>query len=112
MATFGERLKFLREKEGLLQKELAAKIDVAISTLASWESGYRIPELGKAEALADYFRCSVDYLLGRTDIYQIQTGPLAAHHDGPKGEDLSDLEDIIADAVKKAAKWREEKQKK
>lgn len=67
MATFHERLKRLREQQGLLQKELAAKVGVSRSTVASWENGHRVPELGTTEKLAHLFGVSLDYLLGRTD---------------------------------------------
>lgn len=67
MATFADRLKNLRQELGYLQKELAAKLEISRSTLGSWESGNRIPELGTAQKLADFFNVSVDYLLGRTD---------------------------------------------
>ena len=67
MATFAQRLKSLRQETGYLQKEIAAKLSISRSTLGSWESGNRIPELGTAQRLADFFNVSVDYLLGRTD---------------------------------------------
>ena len=70
MANFAQRLKSLREENNLLQKELAAKLNISRATLASWESGNRTPELGTAEKLADFFNVSIDYLLGRTDARQ------------------------------------------
>lgn len=65
MATFAGRLKELRLNLGLLQKELSEKLNLNRSTLGSWESGNRVPELGTVQKLADYFDVSVDYLLGR-----------------------------------------------
>ena len=111
---FGERLREARTAKGLTQSELGRLVGgVGKTTISQYENGIRKPDIETLERLADVLNRSVDWLLGRTDIEkQLTTGPLAAHHDGPKGEDLSDLEDIIADAVKKAAKWREEKQKK
>lgn len=67
MADFPSRLKALREENSLLQKELAAILKLNRATLASWESGNRTPELGTAEKLADFFKVSIDYLLGRTN---------------------------------------------
>lgn len=67
MVTIGERIKYLREKEQLTQDELSKALGISRSTIASWESERRVPELGTAELLADFFNVSVDYLLGRTD---------------------------------------------
>ena len=62
---FQIRLKTLREKTGLSQDALAKKIGVAQSTVGMWESGKNKPENAKLEALANLFKVSTDYLLGR-----------------------------------------------
>lgn len=67
MADFASRLKQLRTERDLLQKELADKVDIPRSTIAAWESGNRTPELGSAQALADFFEVSLDYLMARTN---------------------------------------------
>lgn len=67
MATFAQRLKMLREKNNLLQKELAEKFGVKRSTIASWEIDSRSPDLNTLKQIADFFNVSVDYLLGRSD---------------------------------------------
>ncbi|MBE3586642.1 MAG: helix-turn-helix transcriptional regulator [Thermoanaerobacter sp.] len=64
---FPQRLKNLRKARNIYQKELAAAIGVKPGTVAAWEAGHRVPELGLATKLADFFNVSVDYLLGRTD---------------------------------------------
>lgn len=60
---FAQRFKSLREKIGLTQKELAALLGVKRSTVSSWESAHRWPELEKAQKAAEIFKVSVDYLL-------------------------------------------------
>ncbi len=67
MAGFSTRLKQLRLENDLLQKELADKVNIKRTTLAGWESGSRTPELNSAQILADYFKVSLDYLLGKSD---------------------------------------------
>jgi len=68
MVTFGERLKLLRTKRKLLQKEVAAAVGVKRGTLAAWETEPdRLPEAKYLIKLADFFGVSVDYLLGKTD---------------------------------------------
>ena len=64
MDTFVKRLKSLREKKQLSQKELASHIGVARATVASWETGRREPDYETAKILAEFFGVSVDYLLG------------------------------------------------
>jgi transcriptional regulator with XRE-family HTH domain len=65
-----DRLKELRTKKGLYQKELAERLGVGRSTVAAWETGSKRPEGRTLEQIADLFSVSVDYLLGRTDDLQ------------------------------------------
>lgn len=68
MPTFGERLKMLRIKKKMLQKEVAAAIGAKRGTVAAWESeAGRLPEVNYIIKLANLFNVSVDYLLGKTD---------------------------------------------
>jgi len=64
---FAKRLKQSREKVGISQKELAAKLGVKRSTVGSWESAHRSPEIEKAYGIAEALNVSVDYLLCRSD---------------------------------------------
>lgn len=67
--VFAERLKELREshKPKIYQKELADAIGVSRQAITMWETGQRIPESETLQKLADFFNCSTDYLLGRTN---------------------------------------------
>lgn len=67
MEKLGERLKKLRIEKGLSQQNLSKELNIPRATIASWESGNRVPELSSLEILADYYRVSADYLLGRID---------------------------------------------
>lgn len=58
------RLKELRQKNKLSQKELAENIGVHYRTLQNWENGESQIKPEKAQLLADYFGVSVGYLLG------------------------------------------------
>lgn len=64
---FQVRLKELREKAGLSQSALAKRLGFAQSTIGMWESGKNKPEFDTLTQIADFFRVSVDYLLGRED---------------------------------------------
>jgi len=67
MATFEERIKMLREKQGLSQEELGKVIGVKRFAIYSYEKGKSYPEAKSLVGLADYFDVSIDYLMGRTD---------------------------------------------
>ncbi|MCL2054285.1 MAG: helix-turn-helix domain-containing protein [Oscillospiraceae bacterium] len=61
------RLKEIRESKGILQKDLAVNLNINASTLNQYENEKRQPNFKTLCAIADYFDCSIDYLLGRTD---------------------------------------------
>ena len=62
------RLKELREKKGLLQKDVAKYLNVSVSTYSFWEKGTYEPDQKSLIKLANFFEVSIDYLLGRTDL--------------------------------------------
>ncbi len=61
------RISELRKIKNVTQKELALKINVKNYTVANWEQERSSPSVQDLIALADYFECSVDYLIGRED---------------------------------------------
>ena len=64
MATFGERLRLLREERGLVQKEIGALIGVDESSVSKYELDQRTPPPNSIIILANHFNVSTDYLLG------------------------------------------------
>ena len=67
MNKFGVRLKHLREERKLLSKDFAQIMTVEPATITNWEKGNRFPKDSMLIKIADYFDCSTDYLLGRTE---------------------------------------------
>lgn len=65
--NFGEKLYYLRTKQGVFQKELAAYLHLSISAVSSYENDVHSPDLKTLEKIAQYFHVSTDYLLGRTE---------------------------------------------
>jgi transcriptional regulator with XRE-family HTH domain len=65
----GKRIKELRKKKGITQKELASYLGVSDRAVGYYESGQRTPPPDILQKIADFFNVSTDYLLGRTDIY-------------------------------------------
>ncbi len=68
MATFGLRLKQLREEKGITQIDLAKYLSLANSTISQYEAGKRDPDSSTLQKLSDYFNVTLDYLLGRSDV--------------------------------------------
>jgi len=62
----GKRIKKLRKNSKLSQQELADIIKIKKTTLDFWERGVKIPRIRNAIKIADYFKVSMDYLLGIT----------------------------------------------
>lgn len=65
--SFAERLKYLREEQGVTQKEVAFACDITPTCICNLENGSRNPTGSTITALSDFFGVSADYLLGRTD---------------------------------------------
>lgn len=62
------RIKQLREEFGYTQQDLANKIDGAKSTIAMYENETRKPSMEILIKLSEILDCSIDYLLGKSDI--------------------------------------------
>jgi transcriptional regulator with XRE-family HTH domain len=98
MSSFSVVLKQLRELEGLTQEELAKRLNISRSRLASYEQSQREPDLELLEIIADFFNVDLDYLLGRssttTRIDEPET--IAAHKNDPDEqwteEELKEIE--------------------
>ena len=61
------RIRFLRQKSGMKQEELAEKIMVSQSSLSGYENGKFEPDSKTLLKIAATFHVSVDYLLGGPD---------------------------------------------
>lgn len=60
------RIKELRKLNNLTQKELAAKIDLNYSVLSRIETGERPIRDDELFKIANYFKVTIDYLLGNS----------------------------------------------
>ncbi|CAK7025166.1 helix-turn-helix transcriptional regulator [Tissierella sp.] len=72
--TFGQRFKKLRNDMGLTQGELVKLFNEKYyysfntSSISMYENDKQIPEIDVLNKWADFFNCSLDYLIGRADI--------------------------------------------
>ena len=64
---FGEFLAKLRKERGILQKELAAYLNMTVATVSNYEKGVHTPDIKTLIKLADFYDVSTDYLLQRTN---------------------------------------------
>ena len=67
MVDFGSRLKELRLKSGLTQKQLSQQLGVTKSVVSYYELQSRTPSPDVLVKLARIFKVSTDYLLGLDD---------------------------------------------
>lgn len=64
----GKRLEHLFETTDKQQAELAAYLNVSEPTVSQWKTGKREPSLEILNKISEFFGCSTDYLLGRTNV--------------------------------------------
>lgn len=63
----GRRIKELRLEKNMLQKELAAQLQVSTGTVCNYEKNTHFPDGDALCKIADIFGVSIDYLMGRTN---------------------------------------------
>lgn len=61
------RLRELRKERNLRQKDVAQAVGVLTQSYGFYENGINKPDPDTLIRLADFFECSVDYLIGRSD---------------------------------------------
>lgn len=62
----GNRIKLLRKKNNMTQKQLSEKLGLTPKMISFYENGERIPPLDIVEKLVTIFSTSADYLIGLT----------------------------------------------
>ncbi len=67
MATIGERVKYVRVKNGLTQHELGEILGVSLHTVMRWEKSKSTPSAYEILDLARVLQVSASYLLGVDD---------------------------------------------
>ena len=69
-----ERIKILAKSKGISVKKLLEDVGLGFNTMSNMKTS--MPKADNLAKIADYLDCSVDYLLGRTDIPEINIGTL------------------------------------
>ena len=99
------RIKELRTEFGITQADLAKLLKISDRAVGYYEKGEREPDNETLIKIAEYFKVSVDYLLGRTDIRNADIpkevdGEFINFYEGYK--DLDDAHKYILKATLKA----------
>jgi len=68
MPTFGERLRYLRKINKVTIKKVSETLGVSTRMISFYETNEREPNFESLLKLSELFRCSTDYLLGKTDV--------------------------------------------
>ncbi len=75
------KLRELRKERNLRQRDVAEQVGVSAQSYGYYENGINKPDPDMLVKLADFFGCSLDYLVGRSDdfgsvVVLSQTGEL------------------------------------
>lgn len=73
MSEFKDMLTYLRKRENLSQRELAAKLHVSASTIGMYESGKRFPSREQEEEIADFFNVNISTLRGKPETEELSS---------------------------------------
>jgi len=64
---FVERFEECLQKKNITAYRVAKETEISQGLMASYHRGNKTPTANNLIKIADYFDCSIDYLLGRTD---------------------------------------------
>lgn len=66
--NFGCRLRYLRSKVHMSQKELANALGLSINAISQYETNKRFPDQKGIVNMCRFFNVSADYMLGLSDV--------------------------------------------
>lgn len=91
---FSIKLKELRQKHNLSQKEFAEILKVSTGTVGNWEVGLREPDFEMLIKIADMFNISCDYLLDRFSNTQEQENKIRLYVSAIEEEMLNEFRNV------------------
>ncbi len=65
--SIADKIRYLRDKAGMTQTDLAKKLGISRSAVNSWEMSLSSPSLMNIIEMTEIFHVSADYLLSTTD---------------------------------------------
>lgn len=109
MQNLGDRIKLLREKRNMTQKDLATKAGLTVVQLSRYETNDRKPDPEYLRSIVDALDTNADYLLGRTDdpSPSLEKGMSMSFYGGPEAYTADEI--AMMEAALRA--YREQKKK-
>ena len=89
------RLRFLRTEKGESLEKIAKYLNVTIQTISNYENEKRDMTPDTILKLAEYFGVSTDYLLGKTDIRNIEEDFKFAYHKETEGLSEDEIKEAL-----------------
>jgi len=77
MYHIADRIRYLRDKAGMKQVELAKRLGISRSAVNSWEMSLSLPSLANIIEMTQIFHVSADYLLALADRETVDISALA-----------------------------------
>ena len=65
--NIADRIRYLRDKSGLTQTDLANKLGISRSAVNSWEMSLTSPSLANLVEMSKIFKVSLDYLVSASE---------------------------------------------
>jgi transcriptional regulator with XRE-family HTH domain len=65
--NYKNRIAALRKNRNLTQDDMATTLGISRAALSHYEKGRREPDYNTLITIADFFKVSLDYIMGRTD---------------------------------------------
>ena len=67
MINIADKIRYLRDKVGMTQSDLAKRLGISRSAVNSWEMSLSTPSLANIIEMKEIFHVSVDYILSLED---------------------------------------------
>lgn len=100
MILIGEKLKQLRQENGLRQEQVARLVGADRSSISAWENDTRQPSYQALVRLAEVYNVSTDFLLGRTGGRPLDLSGLTT-------AEATMISELVASMTAKNKKWEE-----
>ena len=107
MGDFVFRLRECRTAAKMSQGEMAKQLNISRQAYSTYETGTRKPDIDTLRQIADIFRVTTDYLLGRDKAERgaqnnVVPKTVAAHTDEPMTPELeARIQELIQEAFEK-----------
>lgn len=112
--SLGNILKKLRQDYDFTQEDLAKKINTSRSNIANYENDKNMPSIDVLNKLSEIFNCSIDYLLGKSNVRNTSTIDFSKDelHIALSAEDKGYISEDVKKAIENYAKFVIEEEKK